>query len=106
MSYTKAHYTDVDPISESLYFLRDALDCENLGISVVDCDPNWTGKEHDHSESEHEEVYYLVRGGATLVVDGEEVELGEGDAIRVSPDTRRQIQNGPEHSQLVIAGAP
>ncbi|MCH7659453.1 MAG: hypothetical protein IH933_02355 [Euryarchaeota archaeon] len=53
----KANYTDVEPVAESIYFLRDALDCENLGITLVECEPGWSGKEHDHAENGQEEVY-------------------------------------------------
>ena len=106
MSYTKANYRDVDPVGGGLYFLRDALDCANLGLSVIDCEPNWTGKEHDHADGDHEEVYYLVEGEATMYVDGDEVALDPGDAVRVSPEASRQIENGPRESTVVVAGAP
>jgi uncharacterized cupin superfamily protein len=106
MSYTKVNYRDVDPVADGLYFLRDALGCENLGFSVVDCEPNWTGKEHDHADGDHEEVYYLVSGEATLYVDGDEVALDPGDAVRVAPDAARQIENGPRESTFVVVGAP
>ena len=106
MSYTSANYRDVDPVAGGLYFLRDALDCENLGFSVIDCEPNWTGKEHDHADGGHEEVYYLVEGEATVHVDGDEVALDPGDAVRVSPDASRQIENGPRESSFVVVGAP
>jgi mannose-6-phosphate isomerase-like protein (cupin superfamily) len=106
MSHTHVNYSDAERKMEGMYFLRDALDCENLGFTVVDCDPDWTGPEHDHGDGGHEEVYYLVSGGATLHVDGDEVPMEPGDAVRVSPDATRQVVNGPEASVLVVAGAP
>jgi uncharacterized cupin superfamily protein len=106
MSYTKVNYRDVEPRAEAMHFLRDALGCENLGLTVVDCDPGWTGMEHDHADGGHEEVYYLVDGGATMHVDGDEVAMDPGDALRVSPDASRQIENGPRASTFVVVGAP
>jgi mannose-6-phosphate isomerase-like protein (cupin superfamily) len=106
MSYTKVNYADVEPKVEGMHFLRDALGCENLGLTVVDCDANWTGMEHDHGDRGHEEVYYLVEGEATLHVDGDEVAMDPGDAVRVSPGATRQIENGPRPSTFVVAGAP
>ena len=106
MSHTKAHYTDADAVAGGLHFLRDELSCENLGVSVLDCDPDWEGKPHDHAEDGQEEVYVLVDGEATVTVDGEDVELSTGDALRVAPDERRQIRNGDVESRFVIAGAP
>ncbi|MFB6129267.1 MAG: cupin domain-containing protein [Salinigranum sp.] len=106
MSYTKANYGDVDPVGGGLHFLRDALDCENLGLSVLECEAGWTGMEHEHDEDDQEEVYLLVDGEATVEVDGKSVALEPGDALRVSPGASRQIHGGDEESLFVIAGAP
>jgi uncharacterized cupin superfamily protein len=106
MSYTKVNQTDVEPVGGGLHFLRDALGCEQLGFSVVECEPNWTGKEHDHTDGDHEEVYYLVSGEVLLHVDGDEVALDPGDAVRVAPESTRQLENGPRESTLVVVGAP
>jgi mannose-6-phosphate isomerase-like protein (cupin superfamily) len=106
MSYSKVNHRDVEPKAETMHFLRDALGCENLGFTVAECAANWTGMEHDHAERGHEEVYYLVEGEATLHVDGDEVAMDPGDAVRVSPDASRQIENGPRESTFVVVGAP
>ena len=106
MSHTKVNYRDGDEKADGMYFLRDELDAENLGFTVVEADPDWTGMEHDHADEGEEEVYYLVEGEATLVVDDESVELEPGDAVHVAPDATRQIRNGSEESQFVVAGAP
>ncbi|MDS0298906.1 cupin domain-containing protein [Halogeometricum sp. S1BR25-6] len=106
MSHTKANYRDGGEKADGMFFLREELDAENLGFTVVEADPDWTGMEHDHADEDHEEVYYLVEGGATLHVDGESVDLEPGDAVRVSPDASRQLENGSEESRLVVAGAP
>ena len=44
------NYRDVDD-TNGLHFLRDELECENVGVTVLECDPGWEGKEHDHGES-------------------------------------------------------
>jgi quercetin dioxygenase-like cupin family protein len=106
MAPTKAHYTDVEAVAGGLHFLRDTLDCENLGISVLACEPGWEGQPHDHADGGHEEVYVLVDGEATITVQGEDHALSAGDAIRVGPDEQRQIRNGDVESRFVIAGAP
>ncbi|MFC6825437.1 cupin domain-containing protein [Halopelagius fulvigenes] len=121
MSHTTADYEDVDPVGGGLHFLRDELDCESLGFSVLEADPGWVGKEHDHAEDGQEEVYFLVEGEATLTVDGvegtstssrtssgdgEEIRMEAGDAVRISPDATRRLENGPLESTFVLAGAP
>ncbi|WP_415381229.1 cupin domain-containing protein [Halosimplex sp. TS25] len=106
MSPTKANYEDVDAVGGGLHFLRDELDCENLGVSLLECEPGWEGKPHDHADDGQEEVYVLVEGEATVTVDGEDVEMSEGDALRIAPEERRQIENGDGESTFVLAGAP
>jgi quercetin dioxygenase-like cupin family protein len=106
MTHDKVNYQDVDPVSEAMHFLRDPLDCGQLGVTVVECDPGWTGTEHDHDTEDHEEVYLLVAGEATITVDGDDISMEAGDALRVAPDATRQIENGDTESTFVIAGAP
>jgi mannose-6-phosphate isomerase-like protein (cupin superfamily) len=51
-------------------------------------------------------VYLLVEGDATITVEGEELALEAGDAVRVAPGATRQVTNGDIQSQFVITGAP
>jgi mannose-6-phosphate isomerase-like protein (cupin superfamily) len=62
--------------------------------------------EHDHAEDGQEEVYVLVEGEATVTVDGEDVEMAAGDALRIPPEASRQIATGDAESRFVLAGAP
>lgn len=47
-----------------------------------------------HAHKENEEVYYIVKGGGTFAIDGEEVALKEGDFIKIAPKRKRQIFAG------------
>jgi len=106
MSYTKVDYESVEPVGGGLHFLRDALDCENVGVSILECPPGWEGKPHDHAADGQEEVYVLVEGHATVTLDGDTVEMAAGDALRIAPDVERQITNGEAESRFVLVGAP
>ncbi|GAB7093367.1 cupin domain-containing protein [Halolamina litorea] len=106
MSYDATSYDDVEPKAPGMYFLREALDCENLGITVVEAGDGWEGMEHAHDEDGQEEVYLLLDGAATLSVDGETVSLGPGDAVRVDPGEDRMLAFEEDDSRMVIAGAP
>ncbi|MFB6182926.1 MAG: cupin domain-containing protein [Haloarculaceae archaeon] len=106
MTYEKVNYNDVDPVADAMHFLRDPLACESLGVTVIECDPGWTGKAHDHAEEDHEEVYLLVDGEATVSVEDEDVSMAAGDALRVPSDATRQIRNGDTESTFVLTGAP
>ncbi len=103
---TSVNYRDGDEKAPGMFFLREALDCENLGLTVIEADEGWTGMEHDHAEEGQEEVYLLARGSATLVVEGEEHELAEGDAVRVAPEETRELHAGDGGAHVVVAGAP
>ena len=105
MSYTKANYEDVEPHAPGMHFLREALDCENQAVTVIDADANWTGMEHDHADQDHEEVYVLVEGAGTLTVEGEDIVLDPGDAVRVAP-TASRVLTFHESSTMVAVGAP
>ncbi len=106
MSHTTVNYEEVDAVAEAMHFLRGPLDCEQLGVTVVECPPDWDGKPHDHAEEGEEEVYLLLEGEATITVEGEDVSLSPGDALRVDPGASRQIHNGGTESRFVVAGAP
>lgn len=114
MTHTKQHYRDVEAHGGALHVMSDALDCEQLGFSVIECEPGWSGMEHEHVghdpdsmiANDHEEVYFLVDGDATIEIEGEPVDLDPGEAVRVDPSATRQIQNGDQPSTFVIAGAP
>lgn len=101
-----ANYEDVESQGGALHFLRDELNCENLGISVIDAEAGWEGKEHNHDSDNQEEVYLLVEGEATIYVDDEERQLQEGDAIRVPADQDRRIVNGDSRSKIIAVSAP
>ena len=105
MGYTHLNHEDVDPVAGELRFLREPLDCAKLGFSTRRLAPGEEGKEHAHDDGQ-EEVYFVVEGGLTATVDGDTLELGAGDALRVAPETTRQLVNGDEESFIVIASAP
>ncbi|GAA0527724.1 Cupin domain-containing protein [Halorubrum aquaticum] len=106
MGYDEAAYTDVEPKAPGMYFLREALDCAELGVTVVEGDADWDGMEHDHAEDGQEEVYVLLEGEATMDVDGESVALAAGDAVRVDPESSRTLSFEADGSRMVVAGAP
>ncbi|MFC7074544.1 cupin domain-containing protein [Halovenus rubra] len=105
MSHDMTTYDEVEPLAPGMHFLRDELDCDNLGLTVLDAEAGWEGKEHDHAEDGEEEVYLLVDGSGTLTVDGKQVGLDAGDAVRVDPGATRRLTFDQE-STMVIAGAP
>jgi mannose-6-phosphate isomerase-like protein (cupin superfamily) len=84
--------------------VRRALDAQAFGVNYFVFPPGQEGREHDHAESRQEEVYFVVRGGGTMRVDGEEVELRPGRFVRVDAASTRVPVAGPEGLEYVVVG--
>lgn len=105
MGYTQCNFTGVEPVADGMHFLREELETEQLGFTVIDVEDSWDGRAHDHAESGEEEIYFLVEGHAEIELEDESVALDPGDAIRVAPDTTRDLSLGPD-TQMIVVGAP
>lgn len=118
MDFSVATTDDIDSVVPDEYggmwFFREPLDCENLGISLLELEPEGRGKPHDHADDGQEEVYLVVDGELTIALGGgddeppaEERTLTAGEAIRVGSETWRALSNrGDEPVRVVVAGAP
>lgn len=110
MGYDTATKTDAESVVPEewggMWFLKDHLDTEHLGFTVLELEAGGKGKEHDHDGGQ-EEVYYVVEGTVEIDLGDETVSLGPEEAIRLDPDQTRQINNrGDVRATLVLAGAP
>jgi uncharacterized cupin superfamily protein len=77
---------------------------QGFGINLLTLEPRQRGRIHDHERQE--EVYLVLDGELTLMVEGDEHVLGPGDLARVGPGTRRQLVNrGPERLVVLALGA-
>ena len=86
-------------------FARVALDAELIGLTYQKLAPNFRVP-WGHTHKTQEEVY-VVLGGLLRMKLGDEVkELGPWDAIRISKDTMRGLEAGPEGAELIAIGAP
>ncbi len=84
--------------------LRRQLGVTSFGMNQIVLEPGQRGRIHRHERQE--EVYLVLEGRLTLVIESEPTELGEGELIRVAPDVRRQLVNyGPARVVLVAVGA-
>lgn len=113
MGYDTASKTDPESVVPEefggMWFLREALDCDSVGFSILELEPDGKGKEHDETATGQEEIYYVVEGTAEIALTDrdETVTLEEDGLIRLDPDETRQIHNGgDERVKLVLVGAP
>jgi mannose-6-phosphate isomerase-like protein (cupin superfamily) len=105
MSAADVSTTTIDLAADERFVsLRRALGVESFGINQLTLQPGQRGRIHRHGGQE--EVYVVVQGTLTLVVEGDELELGEGGLARVPASVRRQLVNrGATPLVLVAIGA-
>jgi mannose-6-phosphate isomerase-like protein (cupin superfamily) len=83
--------------------LRRQLGVTSFGLNQIVLQPGQRGRIHRHGRQE--EVYVVLEGTLTLLVEGEATELGEGELMRVAPALRRQLVNrGPGVLVLIALG--
>jgi quercetin dioxygenase-like cupin family protein len=71
--------------------LRAQLGVSSFGINVIVLEPGQRNRIHRHARQE--EVYIVLDGTLTLIVEGEPQEYVVGDVVRVAPPVRRQLVN-------------
>ena len=86
--------------------VRRAVGARAFGFNYFTLPPGVVGWEHDHTDSNQEEVYFVVRGSGTMRIDGDELELVPGRFVRVDPDSTRVPIAGDDGLELVTFGAP
>ena len=83
--------------------LRRQLGVRSFGLNLIVLQPRQRGRIHAHEAQE--EVYLVLEGELTLLVDGNEHVLGADRMVRVGPAVRRQLVNaGPERLVLLAQG--
>ena len=92
----------LDPESpERFLALRRELGVSSFGLNQIILQPGQRGRIHRHERQE--EVYLVLEGTLTLIVEGEELELAAGELVRVAPELRRQLVNRSRHRLVLLA---
>ncbi len=96
----------LDELEGPMKKVRKALGVTSFGVNYGDLPPGAEGYRHDEAGSGQEEVYVYVKGSGTLRLDGEELPVEAGTAVRLDPDVTRQPVAGDEGLAWVAIGAP
>jgi mannose-6-phosphate isomerase-like protein (cupin superfamily) len=104
-------YVDVDSLEGEgpggmVRKTRRATGARAFGFNYLTIPPGVEGREHDHADTNEEEVYFVVKGDGYMRIDGDELELRPGRFVRVDPGSTRVPIAGREGLELVTFGAP
>jgi uncharacterized cupin superfamily protein len=86
---------------ERFVSLRRALGVTSFGINELSLQPGQRGRIHRHARQD--EVYLVLRGKLTLVVEEDELLLEEGALAHVPAGVRRQLVNRSSTPCVVVA---
>jgi mannose-6-phosphate isomerase-like protein (cupin superfamily) len=106
--WAKTNFGELDDLSPEdvpieWRFARDALGSPELGISRFTYEPG-ARMPWGHRHREQEEAYVVVAGSGRAKLDDAIVDLGPGDALRVSPSVIRSFEAGSEGMDVICIG--
>lgn len=106
-AYTLVNVEDesVESFRGAFFKLRRSLGTNAFGINEIRLPPGQHGREHDESETGHEEVYVVLAGAGTFTLDGEDVEVKPGDYLRVDPQVTRLATAGEAGLRFIAVAA-
>ena len=106
MSLTIVHRDDLERTG-SWSLVRRSLGIASFGVNVVEIAPGTSIPEHDEVARDQEELFIVLSGDATLVVDGVDHPAPTGTFARVDPEPRRTVRNdGDGPAEVLIVSAP
>ena len=104
--FTIVHRDDVER-NGKWSLLRRSLNLNSFGMNMVEIKPGESIPEHDEIERNQEEVFIILSGAPTMVIDGKNYPVREGTFIRVDVEPKRTIVNGgTETAAVLIVSAP
>jgi uncharacterized cupin superfamily protein len=105
-SYVIAHRDELERTG-NWRLVRRSLRCRAFGVNLVEIMPGESLPEHDETERDQEELFFVLAGDPTLAIDGEEHPIPSGTFARVDPEHRRTVHNrGGDAASVLIVSAP
>jgi mannose-6-phosphate isomerase-like protein (cupin superfamily) len=105
-TYTIAHRDELERTG-NWSLVRRTLDCNSFGVNLVELPPGESIPEHDETERDQEELFFVLEGSATIVIDDVEHPAPAGTFARLDPNHRRTVRNHGENPvSVLIVSAP
>ena len=106
MSVTITHLDDCE-IAGNWRLLRRTLGVKSFGLNLVEIPPGERIPEHDEVQRDQEEVFCVISGHPTLVIDGQENPTSPGTFARLDPRHARTVHNDRDQpARVLILSAP
>jgi uncharacterized cupin superfamily protein len=87
--------------------VRRSLAVQSFGVNLVDIPPGEQLPAHDETARDQEELFYVLSGSPTLVIDGENHVARAGTFARIDPEHPRTVRNdGDSEASVLIVSAP
>jgi uncharacterized cupin superfamily protein len=87
--------------------VRRGLDVQAFGLNIVEIEQGYSIPEHNELDRDQEEVFIVLEGSPSLVVDGREIETPAGTFARLDPGLQRTVVNrGEDVAAVLIVSAP
>lgn len=109
-SNPKVHFPAVqlpEPFSLGPYSITTLIpreDVERASAYRIALEPNTESKTSYHKNAE--EIYYVLSGGGTAILDGKSYPLADGDLLRLQPGVRHRFLSGDEGLEMLDLHTP
>jgi len=92
----------LDALGEGYGFrkIRKPLGVTAFGVNAIVFPPRYEGPNHYHETQD--ELYFVHRGTATFIVDGDEHTVGAGGLVHVESTTPRCVENRTDEELVVL----
>jgi len=77
---------------------------QKLGVAYVTVDAGATSPVHFHSKTE--EVYHVLAGDGSMIVEGQTFEIHEGSTVLIAVGERHAVRAGASGLKLLVSTAP
>ena len=105
--FTIVHMDDFERPFPKWALARKSLGLQSFGMNVAELPPGEMIPEHDETGSDQEEVFIVLAGDATVVIDGVDHPAPAGTFARLDPEPTRTVVNRSEADAVVlIVSAP
>jgi mannose-6-phosphate isomerase-like protein (cupin superfamily) len=104
--YTIAHREELERTG-NWTLVRRSVACRAFGVNLVEIASGESIPEHDETGRDQEELFFVISGSPTLVIDGEDHPASAGTFARLDPVHRRTVRNdGSDACSVLIISAP